>query len=35
MEEAALSKVATAVASPDDPSELGRWQEALQKANPA
>jgi hypothetical protein len=35
MEEAALSKVATAVASPDDPSELGRWLEALQKANPA
>jgi hypothetical protein len=23
------------VASPDDPSELGSWLEALQKANPA
>ena len=31
MEAAALEKAATAVASPDDPPEFGRWLEALQK----
>jgi hypothetical protein len=31
MEAAALEKVATAVASPDDPPEFGRWLEALQR----
>jgi hypothetical protein len=29
MEAAALEKAATAVASPDDPPEFGRWLEAL------
>ena len=31
MEAAALEKAATAVASPDDPPEFGRWLEALQR----
>jgi hypothetical protein len=31
MEEAAIEKGATAVASPDDPPEFGRWLEALQR----
>ena len=33
MEAAALEKAATAVASPDDPPEFGRWLEALRDAN--
>jgi hypothetical protein len=33
MEAAALEKAATAVASPDDPPEFGRWLEALCNAN--
>ena len=30
-EAAALEKAATAVASPDDPPEFGRWLQALQR----
>jgi len=31
MEAEAIEKAATAVASPDDPPEFGRWLEALQR----
>jgi hypothetical protein len=31
MEKEALRKAETAVASPDDPTEFGRWLEALQR----
>jgi hypothetical protein len=31
MEAAAIEKAASAVASPDDPREFGRWLEALQR----
>lgn len=31
MEAAALEKAASAVASPDDPPEFGRWLQALQR----
>jgi hypothetical protein len=31
MKAAALAKAATAVSSPDDPPEFGRWLEALQR----
>ena len=33
MEAAALDKAATAVASPDDPPEFGRWLEALRNVD--
>jgi hypothetical protein len=33
MEAAAIEKPATAVPSPDDPPEFGRWLEALRRAH--